>query len=197
MSQARWGHPQRARPGFNAKEADLGDKGAKTGAEGRMERGAWVCLGLLWAGDMMRAGETEQNIIPLSVEAENHLRKCRLLKEEWSCNAPLPKQLLAFLIAGLLQPDTAGKPAAGVSEAPFPALNQSPEGLTCLGFICQNKTECLPGSKTQEEAGTSRHCQETSDPHALLPPHPEPGSRVDGDNVTCRTCLRTVICTVY
>ena len=38
MTQARWGHPQRARPGFNAKEADLGDKGAKTGAEGRREK---------------------------------------------------------------------------------------------------------------------------------------------------------------
>lgn len=37
-----------------------------------------------------------------------------------------------------------------------------------MGFICQNKTERLPGSKTQEKAGTSRHCQETSDPHALL-----------------------------
>ena len=81
MSQARWGHPQRAHPGFNAREADLGDKGAKTGTEGRMERGARVCLGLLWAGNLMRAGETEQKVIPLSVGAENHLRQCRLLKE--------------------------------------------------------------------------------------------------------------------
>lgn len=66
MSQARWGHPQRARPGFNAKEADLGDKGVKAETQGRMDRGARVCLGLLWAGNPMRAGETEQKVIPLS-----------------------------------------------------------------------------------------------------------------------------------
>ena len=139
MSQARWEHPQRARPGFNTKEADLGDKGVKAGTQGRMDRGARLCLGLLWAGNLMRAGETEQKVIPLSGGAENHLKKCRLLKEEWSHNAPVPKQLLAFLIAGLLRSDTAGKPAAGASEAPFATLNQSPKGLACLGFYASEQ----------------------------------------------------------
>lgn len=45
---------------------------------------------------------------------------------QWQC--PVPKQLLAFLIAGLLWPDTAGKPAPWGSEGPFPAQNQSSEG---------------------------------------------------------------------
>lgn len=47
------GTPARALRGFNTKEAKAG----KTGTEGRVEKGARVCLGLFPAENPMKAGE--------------------------------------------------------------------------------------------------------------------------------------------
>ena len=91
MSQARWEHPHvgsRARPGFNTKEADLGDKGVKAGTQGRMDRGARVCLGLLWAENLMRAGETEQKVIPLSGGGRKSPKKMQAFKRGMEPQCP-------------------------------------------------------------------------------------------------------------
>ena len=47
------GTPTRALCGFNTKEAKAG----KTGTEGRVEKGARVCLGLFPAENPMKAGQ--------------------------------------------------------------------------------------------------------------------------------------------
>lgn len=107
----------------------------------------------LRAQNPMKTEEIEQKGIPLSMGTENHITKIQLLQRglEWQC--PVPKQLLAFLRAGLLQPDTAGKPAPWGSEGPFTAQNPVPQGLRVQAFTYQNKTE--PGGKTQAKAGTT------------------------------------------
>lgn len=88
MGQARWGHPQRARPGFNAKEADLGDKAVKAGTLGRMDRGARVCLGLSWAGNLKTAGETGQKVTPLSGGRRKSPKKMQAFKRGMEPQCP-------------------------------------------------------------------------------------------------------------
>lgn len=114
----------------------------------------WVCL----ADGPRKAGEIEPKVIPLVAVAENHLRKNSFLKEEWRGNAPVPKQLLAFLMAGLLRPGTATKPASwGLKDPPQPRislLRASPLGL--LGI----RTKLNP----TQEAGTSWFSQGAADP---------------------------------
>lgn len=92
--QAREGH-------HKGRFVEADGKGVGRGAE-RWVKDTWCVWeyrGLSLAENPMKGVAIEQKVIPLSMWHKNHIIKIKFLKEEQRGKAPVPKQLLALLLA--------------------------------------------------------------------------------------------------
>ena len=84
-------------------------------------------MGLL-AANPMKTEEMEQKVIPLAMEAENHITKIKLLKRGIGWQCPSPKAAVGILEGWAAAARYSWRACSMGPEGPFPAQNQSPEG---------------------------------------------------------------------